>query len=342
LYDPDIYPAMAGDEKIKMPVVEDRRGCDNMCHFCVHPSISGAQPRSKTPERIVDEFQKLLGDYGITSFRLGGSSSPGDLLLGIARELEKRGMDVNWTAFARVRDAQPESFAYLRERGLLSLFFGIESGNQMVLDRMNKRVELSHVRDVLMASKAAGIFTVGSIIYPAPFDTVETRRETFDFLKETRPDSVPLQFLGIYPGTEYANHPGRFNLEITYPSAFSNLLARLGLKRAPRFDDPAVIRYLIQYKIQLLFPPKFWAPLPWKINGLNYQQFASETQLFYEDLKKAGILCMLTDEEALMAHAGGYSPKQFADKAFVNGFTGDWEGMAEMAGKINAGILKKK
>lgn len=333
-YSSEFYPAMGGDGKIMIAVVEDRRGCENLCHFCVHPFISGPQPRSKSPGRIAEEFKRAMEIYGISNFRLGGSSSPGQLLLDLARQIEQMGITVNWTAFARFKDALPEQFPYLRRMGLFSLFFGIESGNQLVLDRMNKRVDLDRVREVISASKAAGIFTVGSVIYPAPFDTPETRAETLKFLAEVRPDSVPLQFTGIYPGTEYARHPERYNLEIVYPSRVDRWLASWGLKKKAEYFDPEIVEYIIRYKINLLFPPKYWKPLPWRINGLRHKEFAAETQSMYEALGKEGILRMLTDEEALMAHLAGMDPKQFAHDAFVYGFTGNWEGMANLAQKI--------
>jgi radical SAM superfamily enzyme YgiQ (UPF0313 family) len=338
LYDPGTYPAMIGDEKIMIFVVEDRRGCENLCRYCVHPVISGDTPRSKSPQRVADEFQRIMWEYNASSFRLGGSSSPSKLLLGLAQELDRRKMRVNWTAFARIKDSRPEDFPYLAKNGLYGLFFGIESGSQNVLDRMNKQVTVGEIRATILASKAAGIFTVGSVIYPAPFDTPETRAQTFELLREIRPDSVPLQFMGVYPGTEYALHPEKYNLEIVYPSWFSNLLVRAGLKEKPEYSDPEVMRYIMQYKLQLLFPPKYWPALPWKINGMDHKQFASETQALYEDLKKIGVLCMLTDEEALMAHLGGYTPEQFAREAFTNSFTGDGEAMAEMVRKINRNI----
>ncbi|MGB9613316.1 MAG: B12-binding domain-containing radical SAM protein [Candidatus Margulisiibacteriota bacterium] len=340
VYDSEIYPAMEGDEKIKLLVVEDRRGCENLCRFCVHPFISGPKPRSKSPERVADEFQFGFQQYGISAFRLGGSSSSAELLLGLAKNLEKKDLHVNWTAFARIKDSKVDAFEYLKQQGLFGLFFGIESGSQKVLEGMNKKVSVEKIKEVILAAKNAGIFTVGSIIYPAPFDTPQTREETLKLLLEIRPDAVPLQFLGIYPGTEYAKYPEKYNLEIIYPSWFSNLLARIGLKKKPRFDDPEVLRYLIQYKINLLFPPKFWRPLPWKINGMGHRQFAAETQKLYEDLKSNGVVTMLTDEEALMAHLAGYSPREFMSEAFVNVFTGNWMRTSEMVAKINRGIIK--
>ncbi|HTY12964.1 MAG TPA: radical SAM protein [Candidatus Omnitrophota bacterium] len=335
IYDRDVYPAMQGDEKVKLLVVEDRRGCENVCRFCVHPGISGTDPRSKTPGRIADEFESAIARYGISNFRLGGSSSPARLLYGIASEIEKRRMEVVWTAFARIKDSDPLKFEYLKRMGLFSLFFGIESGNRRVLEEMNKKVTPERIEEVIKAAREAGLFTVGSVIYPAPFDTPGSRAETFALLERAKPDSVPLQFMGIYPGTEYSRDPGKYNFEIVYPSWFSRALARIGLKKKAEYHDPEVTRYMIEYKINLLFPPRYWKPLPWKINGLGYKAFAAETQSFYDQLKGAGILTMLTDEEAMMAHLGGYAPGEFVEVAFRNGFTGNWRGMAEMAARVN-------
>lgn len=338
IYGVDVYPAMEGNEKIMILVVEDRRGCENVCKFCVHPGLSGANPRSKSAARVVNEFEQMMSRYGVSNFRLGGSSSPAEMLHGVAQKLAERGLEVNWTAFARIKDSRPAEFAYLRDNGLFGLFFGIESANQQVLDAMGKNTSPERIEEVILATKEAGIFATGSVIYPAPFDTAESRQETFELLQRIRPDSVPLQFMGIYPQTVYARNPERYNFEIVYPSLVSNLLARMGLKEKAKYDSPEVMRYLIEYKIPLLFPPKFWAPLPWKINGMGHKAFASETQSFYEDLKGENILCFLTDEEALMAHQGGYQPKEFADKAFDNNFTGDWRAMAEMVQRINRGL----
>lgn len=335
VYDLETYPSMLGDQKIKLVVIEDRRGCDNLCHFCSHPAISGHRPRSKSPERIVDEFEHVMRNYGISSFRLGGSSTPGSLLFAIAREIQRRGLKVDFSAFARVRDLEPEGLDELRRAGLYSLFFGIESGNQRVLDAMNKKVKVERMERVISASREAGIFTVGSVIYPAPFDDPATRKETLGLLERVRPDSVPLQFLGIYPGTEYARNPEKYNLQIVYPSLLKNILAALHLSKKPQYSDREILHYLIHYKILLHFPPRFWRPLPWRINDMGFRQFASQTQELHGELKRRGILTTLTDEEALMAHLARMPARTFAEETFREIFSGDWPGMFSVIKKIN-------
>ncbi|OGC15217.1 hypothetical protein A2282_07670 [candidate division WOR-1 bacterium RIFOXYA12_FULL_36_13] len=335
IYDPGVYSSMEGDQKINMIVVEDRRGCDNACNFCAHPSISGRNPRTKTPQRIVDEFEYSQKKYGISNFRLGGSSTPGKSLTEIAEEIMRRDLHLNFTAFMRAKDADTTTFSNLKEAGLYSLFIGIESGSQGILDAMNKKVSKERIAEVIGAGKRAGIFMVGSLIYPAPFDTADTRAETVSFLTETQPDSIPLQFLGVYPGTEYARHPERYNIEMLYPSTMDKMLASLGLKPKPKFNDPEILRYLLEYKIRLLFPPRYWDPLPWKVNGLSYKQFAAEAQKLYEELKQKEFLMSLTDPEALMAHLTGVTAKGLYNQTFFDLFTGNWRGMEDLIKKVN-------
>jgi anaerobic magnesium-protoporphyrin IX monomethyl ester cyclase len=335
-YDAATYPALFSGEKIKtIIVIEDGRGCKYLCHFCAHPVISGPVLRNKSAARIADEFAAGIA-AGFSAVRLGGSSTPASLLHAIGAELEQRGIKADWTAFARISDSRPDDFPYLKRNGLFGLFFGIESGDPKVLAGMNKKISPERIETVITAAKAAGLFTVGSIIYPAPFDTPLTRQRTLDLLTRLRPDSVPILFMGIYPGTEYGNNPERYGFEITYPSLASRLLQWVGLKPKARFYSPEVQRYLLNYKLNLLFPPKYWEPLPWKLNGLAYKEYAAETQRFYEELRARGIMTV-PDDMALMAKLGGYDCREFADEAFQAIFTGNAAQLSEMVRRINRG-----
>ncbi|MDD5066019.1 MAG: cobalamin-dependent protein, partial [bacterium] len=53
VYDKDVYLAMKGDEKIKIVVLDESRGCPNTCFFCMQPMKSGNRIRIKKAERII-------------------------------------------------------------------------------------------------------------------------------------------------------------------------------------------------------------------------------------------------------------------------------------------------
>ena len=90
VYDPGVYPAMAGEEKIKIIVLDDSRGCPFRCGFCTHPVESGPRLRTASPKLLVDRMAQMLNQHGISAFRLAGSSTPGSLMYEIAQEILPR------------------------------------------------------------------------------------------------------------------------------------------------------------------------------------------------------------------------------------------------------------
>ncbi len=75
VYNPEIYPSMVGDEKIKIVVLDDSRGCPHRCGFCTHPVESGSRLRTASAQLLVDRMERIIGDYGISVFRFAGSST---------------------------------------------------------------------------------------------------------------------------------------------------------------------------------------------------------------------------------------------------------------------------
>jgi len=322
VYDPEVYPAMAGDDKIKMVVLTDSRGCPNRCAFCVHPMEDGGRQRTASATRIVDTMQHLQQRHGVSVFRFGGSSTSGDLTYEVAQEIICRGLDVEYNTFGHFRSSHPNHFETLARSGLYSIFFGLESGSQEILDRaVHKGIKLDKVRETLNAAKAAGIFSAASMIVPLPFDTPETLAESLEFVKELRPDSVPLQFPGVFPGTPWIEHPGRYNIEIDDVDAYL-------------FDN-------LDYRMKLLFPPQFWDPLPYRINGMSFHEMTAVTMRFAAQLEAAGILTNFSHTLAAIARSARMEPRELRNMAQLWCVTGDAEAMGAMIRQANRAIVRQ-
>ncbi len=321
VYDPEVYPAMAGDDKIKMVILTDSRGCSNRCAFCVHPMEDGGRQRTASPGKIVDTMQHLQQRHGISVFRFGGASTSGDLMYAVAQEIIGRGLDIEYNSFGHFRTSNADHFEVLARSGLYSIFFGLESGSQQILDQaVHKGIKLEKVRDTLKAAQAAGIFSAASMIVPLPFDTPETLAESMEFVKELRPDSVPLQFPGVFPGTPWIKKPEKYNIEIDDVDeyVFSNL----------------------DYKVKLLFPPQFWEPLPYKINGMAFHEMTAVTMQFAAELETAGILTNLSHTLASIAKSAGMAPRQLRNMAQLWCVTGDAEAMGELVRRANEAMIR--
>ncbi|MEI6502809.1 MAG: radical SAM protein, partial [Armatimonadota bacterium] len=321
LYDPAVYPAMAGDEKLRMGIIAESRGCNNRCAFCLHPWEDGDRQRLASAGKIVDTMQLLQRHYGMSNFRFSGASTPADLMYEVAQEILQRGLQLQYNSFGHFRSANPDHFETLAKSGLYSLFFGLESGCQEILDRaVQKGIKLERVAETMRAAKAAGIFAAASMIVPLPFDTEETMAESLRFVVGLQPDSVPLQFPGLMPGTRWIADPARYNLEVG--------------------DTERFLLDGLDYKFKQLFPPQFWEPLPYKVNGLSCREFTGQTIRFARELEAAGLLTNFSHTLAAIAQAAAMPPRQLRDLAQLWCVTGDAEAMGEMIVRANAAMTK--
>lgn len=316
-YAPEVYPALQGDEKVKVIVIDESRGCRNNCAFCSHPVKSHRHMRLKGIPRLLREIRELERSHGCRAFRFAGSCTPYGLLNDFADAVIEAGLAVRYASFAHIRDSEEADFARLHASGCAALFFGIESGSQRVLDGMRKGVDTRLIQQALRRSREAGIFTVGSLIYPAPGDDAESEAETLALLKETTPDCVMLQAPVVIPRTDWFEHPERFGIVIA---------------DRERYLDEA-----LTWKVKLQLPPRFWDPLPVTIDGRSYRQVLRATMAFSRKLADLGVPTSISDETYLMCELAGIEPVAFRDAAMAAFFAGDGQGVADLVTRINSG-----
>ncbi len=318
LYDPAVYPAMAGDEKVKIAVVDESRGCRNECAFCVHPVKSHRRVRVKTISRLLTEIGLLGERYGFHAFRFAGSCTPYTLLNDFAAEVIRQKRNLRYASFAHIRDSQEADFDRIARSGCVALFFGIESGSQRILDAMRKRIQVGQIEDTLRRADAAGIFTVGSFIVPAPGDDADSEAETLRLLKGVPLKSLMLQAPVVGPRTDWFESPERYGIE---------------------FRDRA--RYLeeaMKWKVKFQLPPRFWDSLPIRIGGRSYRQVLGATSAFGRKVAALGVTMGITDETYLMSVLAEMPAAEFREAALGAFFAGDGDAVAPLVAKINAGV----
>jgi radical SAM superfamily enzyme YgiQ (UPF0313 family) len=99
---------------------------------------------------------------------------------------------------ARVDFADRELYSKMKEAGVVHIQFGLESGNQDVLDYYNKQITIEKIRNAVKLSHDIGFFTSGTFILGAPFETKQHFNNTIRFAKTLPLDSVsflPLRYM---------------------------------------------------------------------------------------------------------------------------------------------------
>lgn len=186
LVDKYTYQMLPGGLTVKkrFTTVITSRGCPFHCRFCTRCGgiIDRYGFRRRSAENVVQELMEIGTSYGSAmivddNFLADRQRAHKifDLLLekGSALELFILG--------ARIDSADKELYQKMKRAHVTHISYGIESGNQDVLDFYDKRITLRQIRDTLTLARRTGFFTVGSFILGAPIETKQHIENTIRF-----------------------------------------------------------------------------------------------------------------------------------------------------------------
>lgn len=183
------------------------RGCPYQCIFCACFIIHGRKPRSRSIDNIMSEIDYLVSRFSMQEILIHDDCFNYDLerVKNICKAIIKLGhRSLRFSALdmrADVCDA--EMFKLMKRAGFYFVRFGIESGSQEVLNKTNKNLELSKVKQTIILARKAGLRVGGYFMLGLPFDTIETMQKTIDFAKTLSLDRVSMGIATPFPGTKF-------------------------------------------------------------------------------------------------------------------------------------------
>ena len=182
------------------------RGCPYRCTYC--SQILPRAWRARTPENVVAEWRWLVKDLGAKEIGVLDDSFNIDRgrVLAICDLIIAEGLNhVPWIMINGIRAnlVDEELLGKMREAGCIRTAFGVESGNQRILDTViDKHLTLDQVRAAFKAAKAVGMETIGFFIIGLPGETEETMEDTIRFACELDPIVANFSMATPFPGTE--------------------------------------------------------------------------------------------------------------------------------------------
>lgn len=193
--------------QFKMVYYESVRGCPYRCNFCNYPYLfDDSRFRYKSAQKIADDWQRYHEETGAEYITCLDSlfTVPKARLTTLCNELVKRQINVKWICYARADDLAKEDIAcMMQEAGAHQVQIGIESGDQNLLDNMDKQCTVEANHQALANCRKIGLTSVISLIVGFPGETPGTLERTYRFLEATPPD---FYFLATF-STRVANVP---------------------------------------------------------------------------------------------------------------------------------------
>jgi len=180
------------------------RGCPFNCKFCSRNSVSMKTFRVRSAKNVLEELKEIHKQgYKYVAFVDDNFLCNKKQAHEIFDEIIRQKLSIKIIIFgARVDAAEEELFKKMKKAGVTHIYFGLESGNQDVLDFYNKKTTLDKIRYAVNLSHKVGFFNVGSFILGAPIETKEHFERTIKFAKSLPLDSVSFLHLKYVAGSD--------------------------------------------------------------------------------------------------------------------------------------------
>lgn len=203
LPDLKLYKPEFGYKRQPVTSMITSRGCPFRCTFCC--KVFGNVYRHHSAEYIVSEIKHLVNEYGIREIDFVDDLFLLDInhVKKLCDLMEAEGVDVTWRCCGRINvlSGNLDILPKLKKAGCWYISFGLESGNQSVLNSINKDITLEQVREVIKCTHKAGIFTKGYFMIGHPSDTKETINDTVDFAASLDLDAANFNLVYPFHGT---------------------------------------------------------------------------------------------------------------------------------------------
>jgi anaerobic magnesium-protoporphyrin IX monomethyl ester cyclase len=180
------------------------RGCVYWCEFCTTVRMHGRKYRMRSPKNVVDELEFLHKTYGAKKFTFCDDAFTVDQprTEALCSEILQRGLKIEWNCGTRVDMITKDLLMKMKESGCISVWFGVESGTQQVLDAMKKGITPELTIKVLGWVRELGLKPVPNVILGFPGETKKSAWKTIKFVEKIAPDEVGFYNVATpFPGT---------------------------------------------------------------------------------------------------------------------------------------------
>ncbi len=280
--------------KMNSTTIITSRGCPFLCSFCAK-EVGGLKWRARSPEDIVSEMRELQSNYDISGFVFNDDTFVVNRkrVLDFCTLLEKEIPDAIWYCNGRVNLMDEEMIQAMAKSGCVGIAYGIESGNQAILDSVHKQITLEQVERIVALTKKYGIHVTGYFMLGILGDTRQTIQETLDFAEKLDLDFYGFGITSPMPGTEmYAEAVKRGlvdkgkRLEDWSFHAQMNLSRDCSYKELEAYNEYAFRHFTIEKRWgkHYLLNPRLW------IEGLRTLVFLARKRNVSELLRKVVVL----------------------------------------------------
>jgi len=177
------------------------RGCPYRCGFCEQRTKNF---RGRNAEDILKEIKECYYNHGVREFEIFDPLFTTDKyrVIDLCKEIINSGLKFDWSVRSRVDRVDDELLGYMSKANCKRIYFGIESGNQAVLNNLKKDFQVSQVKKAIDLTKKHNIDRFGYFMIGCPGETENTIKDTVNLACSLDLNYAQFSKFSILPGTD--------------------------------------------------------------------------------------------------------------------------------------------
>ncbi|MBT3408958.1 B12-binding domain-containing radical SAM protein [Candidatus Woesearchaeota archaeon] len=189
------------------------RGCFwNKCTFCTSP-INSEEFRIRQIDDFVNEIKYLQKKYNINYFTFEDEMIMPSIMKLIANKLIEQKINIKYAFLAKPSHKKMWDFKLLKKSGCVNIYWGVETGNQMISNLMDKGTNIPEVKQILKNSHDAGISNCVFIMFGFPGETKKSFEDTIELIKQDYIDFISCSTFGLQKDTRIEKNPEQFKIK---------------------------------------------------------------------------------------------------------------------------------
>lgn len=200
-----LLPAGLQKERYWLPF-QTRRGCPLDCTYCSTATIEGHRLRQRSPAAAVAELTRwVAAGFNQVFFVDNTFNLPQSYALDLCQRLAAASMGITWRCIFYPHKISEDLVKTMARAGCREVSMGFESGDNHLLQAMNKRFDTGDIRRASKILADCGIRRMGFLMLGGPGETRESVVRSFDFVESLDLDALKItRGIRIYPHTQLA------------------------------------------------------------------------------------------------------------------------------------------
>lgn len=193
------------------------RSCPFRCTFCYHAGMGKYRRHSMV--NVVDHIEASLQrlDFSHVSIYDELFSANKKRIVEFCDLLEERKIEISWFCQLRVDQLDQDLLKRMRAAGCRHISYGFESGSDVVLKSMDKKITAAQIGKAVAMTREARIGIQANFLFGDPAETNDTLATSLAFQREHDLMFVDWSAVIPYPGTrlyEYALGQGKIGASV--------------------------------------------------------------------------------------------------------------------------------